>query len=309
MEFIKPGININFIGHRMIAVCISLAVIAISIISLIMHGGPNYGVDFEGGTQIQVKLVQDMNIEDLRKFVDELNLGSASVQRLGPKGTKDYIIKFKISTSEMEGLQDKISQRATEKYGKEALEISQVVMVGPKVSGEMRQKGFWAIIMAMIGILIYVTWRFEIKYASGAILALVHDVVITLGIFSILSKEITLPIIAAFLTIIGYSLNDTIIVFDRIRENLRQRRKEGFDQIINSSINQTLSRTILTSGTTMLVVLSLYLFGGYGDIHEFSFALIIGVLVGTYSSIYVASPTLIFWENRITPLFEKAKSR
>jgi len=309
MEFIKPGININFIGHRMIAVCISLAVIAISIISLIMHGGPNYGVDFEGGTQIQVKLVQDMNIEDLRKLVDELNLGSASVQRLGPKGTKDYIIKFKISTSEMEGLQDKISQRATEKYGKEALEISQVVMVGPKVSGEMRQKGFWAIIMAMIGILIYVTWRFEIKYASGAILALVHDVVITLGIFSILSKEITLPIIAAFLTIIGYSLNDTIIVFDRIRENLRQRRKEGFDQIINSSINQTLSRTILTSGTTMLVVLSLYLFGGYGDIHEFSFALIIGVLVGTYSSIYVASPTLIFWENRITPLFEKAKSR
>jgi preprotein translocase subunit SecF len=157
-------------------------------------------------------------------------------------------------------------------------------------------KGLLAILYAMGGILLYVTWRFEFRFAVGAILALVHDVLITLGVFSLFGKEIDLPIIAAFLAIIGYSLNDTIIVYDRIRENTGKHLKEGLVAVINRSINETLSRTILTSGTTLMVVLALFIFGG-GVIHNFAFALLVGIMIGTYSSIFVASPLLIFWED------------
>ncbi len=169
-------------------------------------------------------------------------------------------------------------------------------MVGPKVGADLREKGFLAIVYAMIGILLYITWRFEFRFAVGAIVALVHDVGITLGAFSLFGRDIDLPIIAAFLAIIGYSLNDTIIVYDRIRENMGKLSKENFGVIINRSINETLSRTILTSGTTLMVVLALFIFGG-GVIHNFAFALLIGVLVGTYSSIFIASPLLLYWED------------
>jgi preprotein translocase subunit SecF len=169
-------------------------------------------------------------------------------------------------------------------------------MVGPQVGKDLRQKGLLSILYAMIGILIYISWRFELRFAIGAIIALLHDVMITLGAFSLSGREIDLPIIAAFLAIIGYSLNDTIIVYDRIRENYGKHQKKGFTAVVNSSINETLSRTILTSGTTMLVVLALFVFGG-GVIHNFAFALLIGILVGTYSSIFVASPVLIFWDD------------
>jgi preprotein translocase subunit SecF len=170
-------------------------------------------------------------------------------------------------------------------------------MVGPQVGKDLREKGMMAILYAMIGILVYVTWRFEFRFAVGAILALVHDVVITLGAFSLFNQEIDLPVIAAFLAIIGYSLNDTIIVYDRIRENMGKHSKDGLVRIVNRSINETLSRTILTSGTTLLVVAALFVFGG-GVIHTFAFALLVGILIGTYSSIFVASPLLIFWDER-----------
>jgi len=170
-------------------------------------------------------------------------------------------------------------------------------MVGPQVGKDLREKGLLAILYAMIGILVYVTWRFEFRFAVGAILALAHDVMITLGAFSIFNLEIDLPVIAAFLAIIGYSLNDTIIVYDRIRENMGKYAKSGLTEVINRSINETLSRTILTSGTTLLVVVALFIFGG-GVIHTFAFALLVGILIGTYSSIFVASPLLLFWEER-----------
>ena len=181
-------------------------------------------------------------------------------------------------------------------YGEGQVDIRRVEMVGPQVGKDLRQKGLLSILYAMIGILIYISWRFELRFAVGAIIALLHDVLITLGAFSLSGREIDLHIVAAFLAIIGYSLNDTIIVYDRIRENYGKHQKKGFTAVVNSSINETLSRTILTSGTTMLVVLALFVFGG-GVIHNFAFALLIGILVGTYSSIFVASPVLIFWDD------------
>jgi preprotein translocase subunit SecF len=172
-------------------------------------------------------------------------------------------------------------------------------MVGPKVGKDLREKAILSIIYAIIGIVIYISWRFELQYAIAAIIALVHDVLVTMGAFSLADKEFTLVIVAAFLTIIGYSLNDTIVVFDRIRENMRRKGKTSFADVINMSINQTLSRTILTSGTTLLVVVALFFRGGE-IIHDFSFALIVGVVVGTYSSIFIASVFLVYWEKRIT---------
>ena len=170
-------------------------------------------------------------------------------------------------------------------------------MVGPKVGKDLREKAILSIIYAIIGIVIYISWRFEFQYAVAAIIALIHDVLVTMGAFSLADKEFTLVIVAAFLTIIGYSLNDTIVVFDRIRENMRRKGKTLLKDIINTSINQTLSRTILTSGTTLLVVVALFFLGGE-IIHDFSFALMIGVLVGTYSSIFIASVFLVYWESR-----------
>jgi preprotein translocase subunit SecF len=189
-----------------------------------------------------------------------------------------------------------ISGNLNSAYGDGAVDLRRVEMVGPQVGKDLRQKGLLSILYAMIGILIYISWRFELRFAVGAIIALLHDVLITLGVFSLTGREIDLPIIAAFLAIIGYSLNDTIIVYDRIRENYGKHQKQGFNAVVNRSINETLSRTILTSGTTLLVVLALFIFGG-GVIHNFAFALLVGILIGTYSSIFVASPVLIFWDD------------
>jgi len=165
-------------------------------------------------------------------------------------------------------------------------------MVGPKAGKELRRKGFWAIVYSIIGLLIYISWRFEFRFAIGAILALVHDVLVTIGVFSMMNKEFNLPILAAILTIVGYSLNDTIVVFDRIRENMRKMKGVKFEELVNRSINETLSRTILTSLTTLIAVVVFFLFGG-GVIRDFAFALIIGIVTGTYSSIYIASPVVI----------------
>jgi preprotein translocase subunit SecF len=180
-------------------------------------------------------------------------------------------------------------------FGAENVDIRRVEMVGPKVGKDLRRQGMLAILYALIGILIYVTVRFELRFAVGAIVALAHDVMITIGVFALLDKEFSLPIVAALLAIVGYSLNDTIVVYDRIRENMKGSAKSGFIKTINDSINQTLSRTILTSLTTMLVLISLFFLGG-GVIHDFAFAMIVGVTVGTYSSIFIASPVVIFMQ-------------
>jgi preprotein translocase subunit SecF len=294
MQIIKHDINIDFVGKRKLAMIISGVVILLGLASLLINGGPNYGIDFVGGTLVQVKFAENTNASKIKESLSALDLGSVVVQHFGDD-SNEYLVRVQESAKNKE-LSKLISGSLESSYGAGQVDIRRVEMVGPQVGKDLRQKGLLSILYAMIGILIYISWRFELRFAVGAIIALLHDVLITLGVFSLTGREIDLPIIAAFLAIIGYSLNDTIIVYDRIRENYGKHQKKGFTAVVNSSINETLSRTILTSGTTMLVVLALFVFGG-GVIHNFAFALLIGILVGTYSSIFVASPVLIFWDD------------
>ncbi|MBN2284242.1 MAG: protein translocase subunit SecF [Deltaproteobacteria bacterium] len=305
MELIKPGTTINFVGVIKVAFLASLAAIIISIASLVLHGGPNLGIDFAGGTMVQVKFKDKVTVDEIRKALATVELGKSVIQQFGYAADREFLIKTDRSSSEIKGLTGSINEALGERFGDGNYEIRRVEVVGPKVGEDLRKKGFLAICYAMIGILIYITWRFELRYALGAIIALVHDVTITVGIFSLLSKEFTLPIIAALLTIIGYSLNDTIVVFDRIRENVKKVKRQSLREIVNASINETLSRTLLTAGTTLLVVAALFFLGG-AVIHDFAFALLIGIIVGTYSSIYIASPTILTWE-RIWPSKTKRK--
>ncbi len=217
-----------------------------------------------------------------------------------PNKTNDILIRVERSESKLEETGSCIKEELSKTMDGRGIIIERVEMVGPKVGKDLRMKALLSILYAIIGIVIYISWRFELQYAIAAIIALIHDVLITMGAFSVLDKEFTLVIVAAFLTIIGYSLNDTIVVFDRIRENTRRKSKESLSDTINTSINQTLSRTLLTSGTTLMVVVALFFLGGE-IIHDFSFALLVGVVIGTYSSIFIASVFLVYWESRAHP--------
>ena len=342
MQFIKPDININFVSKRKVAFFISLAMILVSIASLLIHKGPRYGIDFAGGTLIQVKFSDPESPKNIKSGLATIDLGKSSVQQFGDPSDNEYLIRTDISITTSQGFSSKV-QKALEDSTGNAVNIRRVEMVGPQVGKDLREKALFAMFYALLFITIYISGRFELKwvlsgvmagalmgavyllsvfnlsvpyliaaalivtlllfwflelkYAMGAIVALIHDVTITVGIFSIFDKEFTLPIIAALLTIIGYSLNDTIIIFDRIRENLRKHHKNPLEFIINRSVNETLSRTILTSITTLVVVVALFVLGG-GIIHDFAFAMIIGVIIGTYSSVYVASPILLAWHDR-----------
>jgi len=296
MQLIKPDTNIDFVGKRKLALIVSAVLILIGLASLAVKGGPDYGIDFAGGTLVQVQFAQDTDPTAIKQALNGLGLGSLVVQSFGDN-QNEFLIRVENTTGELQGLSGQIRGALETTYSEGAVDIRRVEMVGPQVGKDLRSKGLQAILYAMLGILVYISWRFEFRFAVGAIVALCHDVLITLGAFSVFGKEIDLPIIAAFLAIIGYSLNDTIIVYDRIRENLGKHHKESFPFIVNRSVNETLSRTLLTSGTTLLVVLALFILGG-GVIHNFAFAMLVGVLIGTYSSIFVASPVLIFWEQR-----------
>ncbi len=290
MEFIKPDTNFDFIGKRKLFITMSLIMILIGLLSLIIKGGPKYGIDFSGGTIVQLKFNKDITISDLRKVMGS----EASIQNFGDIG-REYLFRFNQTTADTEALSTNLKTKLEENFGKDSYEIRKIDMVGPKIGKDLRQKGFLAVIVTIVGILIYISVRFQFKFAVGAVIALIHDVLITLGIFSIFNKEIDLTVLAAILTLVGYSLNDTIIVYDRIRENINKFVKGNFPNIINKSINETLSRTILTSGLTLFMVLSLFIFGGE-VIKDFSLALLLGIIVGTYSSIYIASPVVILFE-------------
>lgn len=305
MELVPQGININFVKRMKIAVAASVAMIVISVLSLMIHGGPNLGIDFAGGTLVQVQFDEKVPVNDVRDALKSVDMGKSVIQQFGASGDNEFLIKTERSSSELEDISTAIEKGLDAQFGADHFDVRRVEVVGPKVGAEMREKGFLAIIYAMAGILVYITWRFQLRYAIGAILALAHDVTITVGIFSLLGKEFTLPVIAALLTIIGYSLNDTIVVYDRMRENIRTARRRDLSEVINASLNQTLSRTLLTSLTTLIVVLALFILGG-AVIHDFTFALLVGIVVGTYSSIFVASPTVLAWES-IIPAKKKRK--
>ncbi|MBN1140261.1 MAG: protein translocase subunit SecF [Deltaproteobacteria bacterium] len=297
MELVRPDINLDFIGKRRAALVFSAVLILIGMLSLAFRGGPNFGIDFAGGTLIQLRFAEPTQAADIKGALKSLDIGAFTVQQFGDEAN-EFLVRASKSSSELKGFSQKALELLETHYGAGKVDIRRAEMVGPQVGKALRSKGLWAICYAMIGILVYVAWRFELRFAVGAIVALIHDVLITLGAFSLANREIDLPVIAAFLAIVGYSLNDTIIVYDRIRENMGKYHKEPFPSIINHSINETLSRTLLTSGTTLLVVVALFLLGG-AVINNFAFALLVGVVVGTYSSIYIASPLLIVWEDYI----------
>ena len=286
--------NIDFIGKRKIGLLISLTFITVGFISLIFHGGPRLGIDFLGGTLVQMKFDEPVASVDVRSAVSAAGYEGAVIQQFGD----DREVLIRILEAEGSREDSKIISDALGNYfSGNAYEIRKVEKVGPKIGEELRGNAVLAIFVALIGIVIYITFRFEFKFAIGALIALAHDVMITLGIFSVLDIEINLAVIAAFLTIVGYSLNDTIVIYDRIRENIKSMRQDSYETIVNTSINNSLARTVVTSFTTFMVVFILYTMGGE-VISGFSFAMMIGVIIGTYSSIFIASPVLIEWQAR-----------
>jgi preprotein translocase subunit SecF len=298
MELIKKQTHIDFMGKFKMAMVFSVVLILAGIVSIVMHGGLKYGIDFQGGTLVQLKFPEAPAIDSIRSSLKNIGLADSTIQEFGAPDT--ILIRVERSDGELKEMGSRIKSSLEEKEGFTGIIIERVEMVGPKVGKDLRMKALLSILYAIIGIVIYISWRFEFQYAIAAIIALLHDVLVTMGAFSVLDKEFTLVIVAAFLTIIGYSLNDTIVVFDRVRENTRRRSKESLSDVINTSINQTLSRTLLTSGTTLLVVVALFFLGGE-IIHDFSFALLVGVVIGTYSSIFIASVFLVYWESRAHP--------
>lgn len=284
MQLFNRETNINFLGLRKQAVFLSLALIVIAIGSIAVRGF-NFGIDFTGGTIIEVGYTENAELPQIRSVLEEQGYGDAVVQHFGAATEVMIRIAPREGVSSAQ-LSDRIFSAL--KADTDTVVKRRVEFVGPQVGEELTNDGGLAMIYALIGILIYVALRFEYRFAVGSVAALVHDVIITLGVFSILQLDFDLTVLAAVLAVIGYSLNDTIVVFDRIRENFRKMRKGTSAEVVNASLNQTLSRTLMTSFTTLLVLLALFFFGGE-VIHGFATALLVGIIVGTYSSIYVAS--------------------
>ncbi len=300
MEIIKPETHIGFVSKMRNALLVSIVLILIAIVSLIYHKGPNWGVEFMGGTELHIKLSQGIKPGEIMAMLRDVGYAADSVQSIGLSGDNEYLIQFSPETVDFEGIQ-KFQNRLEEMFSEfpelKGASILRLDFIGPKVGKELIEKAVLSILLACVGILIYLIFRFEFAFAMGAVIALIHDTVITMGAVSVTDKEFTLAIVAGLLTVIGYSVNDTIVIFDRIRENLKKAKGKGFKNTINESLNQTLSRTILTSLTVFLVLIPLFILGG-SVIHDFAFTLIVGVLIGTYSSIFVATPFMIYWRQR-----------
>lgn len=298
--------NYDIISKRKFGMILSGTLILIGLFSIVLHNGLRLGIDFQGGTLMQLQFEERVEIADLRSAMEQVGFGSAEIQRFG---TPEEVLIRVLALEGEEGRKasEQIRTAISEQIPGNPFQVRRLEQVGPEIGSELRGQAVLAILSALLGIVLYISIRFEFKFAIAAIIALVHDILITLGVFSVLNLEIGLSIIAAFLTIVGYSLNDTIVVFDRVRENLKAMRREAYDSLVNMSINQSLSRTVVTSVTTFLVVLVLYL-GGGEVIRNFAFALIIGVVIGTYSSIFVASPVIVEWEARY-PSGSKSRSR
>jgi preprotein translocase SecF subunit len=317
MEFFRNP-KINFVGAMKIAFTISAILVILSAVIMLVHRGPRLSIDFTGGSVLQVKMDPVPTVGDIRSALEGQGYEGIQVTEFG--SVDEFLITFPTPAEVVElaaaGDEKARNTGVSTVSGEKTLDAAQILLgdlraglsgteielrreesVGPKIGGELRTAAVNSVVAAQALIVIYITVRFVFRYGIAAIMALVHDVTLTLGVFSLLNFEISLQIIAAFLTIIGYSLNDTIVVFDRIRENMKLRRKESYRQVINRSINECLSRTILTSLTTFFVAATLYFFGG-PVIHDFAFALCFGVIVGTYSSMFIASPILVWWYER-----------
>lgn len=286
--FAKKTFNINFMRYKKVAMLLSAVLLILSLALLVVRG-LNLGIDFSGGVLVQVELSQPLPVGDLREVLRNEGFSGSTIQGYDEKG---IIIRVAADTDEA---QVQVLQALKQKDPD--LKLLRLEKVGPVVGRQLRQEAIFATAIALVGILAYITFRFRFRFALVSVAALVHDTLITLGFFSLLGREISLPFVAAILTLVGYSLNDTIVVLDRVRENWKEYRPLGLDNMLNKSVNQTLSRTINTSLTTFLPVCALFLFGG-PVIADFSLALLVGILVGTYSSIYVAAALLSEWYTR-----------
>jgi preprotein translocase subunit SecF len=294
MEIIKPNTHINFVGMMKIVFSCSIAMILLSIASVIFHGGLNQGIEFAGGAIMQVKFQKETHVDLIRHALKPIQMENSIIQEIG---NREVVIRAAGAAINLKGLASQVQNALNASFGQGTFEIRRVEIIGPKIGKDLTNKALSAIIFSWIGMLIYITWRFEFRYAVAGILALAHDMIVTVGALSFFNKEFDLTIVAALLTISGYSINDTIVVFDRIRETSRKNIRQPLGEVINESVNQTLSRTILTSLTVVIVLVVLFFMGGE-VLHNFSFTLLIGVIYGTYSSIFVASPIVLAWENR-----------
>ncbi|MGE5179178.1 MAG: protein translocase subunit SecF [Bacteroidota bacterium] len=301
---ILHGINVDWMGRRHIAYVVSGLSILAAIISLVMHGGPRYGVDFTGGTLIEVSILPAPSVDEVRKGIDQAGFHGAEIQRLERPDL--FLLRFQAD----EGRSNPsaaVQQALQAAHPGSRVDIRHLEHVGPRVGGELRGAAIKAVFLALGLILVYVAIRYDWRYSLGAVVALFHDVFISLGAVSIFNKEVTLTVVAALLTIAGFSINDTIVVFDRIRERRQSLRRETAERVMNIAVNETLSRTIITSFTVVLTVLALFFLGGE-VLHDFAFTMLVGVIYGTYSSVYVASALALEtqnWLERRNPVAQK----
>lgn len=302
MEFIKAGINIPFTRYRRIAVILS-TLVNLVVLALLFTKGPNLGVDFAGGTMVHIKFQQRTSIPEIRAALEKIGSGDSVIQDFGQDGSNEFMIRLEKSSAQIGPLGEEIRRGLADHFGQDRFEVRRVESVGPKVGKDLRERGTWSVIAATIvmGVYIWVRFganfgaRFGLHFGLGAVIALIHDVLVTVGALILAQYEFDLTIIAALLTIVGFSVNDTVVICDRIRENMRKSRRDSLENIVNRSINETLSRTILTTGTALMVLLALFFLGG-GVIRPFAFALLVGFSSGVYSTIFVASPVILLWE-------------
>ncbi|HYA29465.1 MAG TPA: protein translocase subunit SecF [Acidobacteriota bacterium] len=294
MELIKPGLNIPFTKYRYIAVAIS-SVVNLLVLAFLLVKGPLLGVDFAGGTVAQLKFSRTVTISEIRTALGEMGAGDTVIQDFGQEGSNEFLVRLQRTSAQLGEVGEEMKAKLTKQFGAGQFEIRRIESVGPKVGKELRERGAWSIIAATIMMGFYIWVRFELRFGLGAVIALIHDVLVTIGALMLANYEFDLTILAALLTVVGYSVNDTVIVCDRVRENMRKIKRESLERIINMSINETLSRTIITTGTAILVLLALFILGG-GVIRPFAFALLIGFASGVYSTIFIATPVILLWE-------------
>jgi len=297
--------NIDFISKRNYAFLFSGVLVFLGVLTLVQiaRGQANLGIDFAGGTAVQLKFEQPIRIDEARRILSENGFQDAELQEF-TNGNK-LLVRVKQKNTIQEDVANRIVQTFEKGFSENHFVVDSSTAIGPTIGQELQKKAVIAIVFSMIGIILYIAVRFEFRFGIAAAIATFHDVMAVLGILYLFDKEITLLIVTALLTLAGYSLTDTVVVFDRIRENLKYRRRESLEQVINSGINQVLSRTIVVSLTVVLVLIALFFFGGE-VIHDFSFALLVGVIVGTYSSIFVASPILVLWKGSRGKLLKRA---
>lgn len=307
LELIKPNTNIDFMKWRPYAFAFSALLTGVGLVALVLRGGPNYGVDFTGGVMLHVAVDPSVSISEMREAVEGLgeSAESASVQDFGNQ-PGEYLVRLPIADENVEqSAVESMKGALGAKFASKGYRDLRTEIVGPRVGSDLRRRGILAVLLSTVVMGIYIAFRFDMRFGLGAAVALFHDVFIVIGTLAITNTEIDLTVVAALLTVVGYSVNDTVVVSDRIRENMHRVHKDDFGRLINRSLNETLSRTVLTGGTTFFVLLVLFFMGG-GVIHGFALTLIVGLLIGTYSSIFVASPIVEIWKGGAPPAAAKA---